>query len=69
MHPGLVLKCSSRISQLVDAKPEMKTEAKITGSQAPRGNLEKHSLLVYFLKDRKNQGSRKEGLLKDCSLK
>lgn len=41
VHPGLVLKCSSRISQLVDAKPEMKAEAKITESQDTRGNCEK----------------------------
>lgn len=54
VHAGLVLKCSSRISQLVDAKPEMKAEAKITGSQDTRGNLEKQSLLVvYHLKNRK----------------
>lgn len=55
VHPGLVLKCSSRISQLVDAKPEMKVEAKITESQDTRGNLKKQSFLVVcFLKNRKS---------------
>lgn len=53
VHPGLVLKCSSRISQLVDAKPEMKAEAKIAESQDTRGNLENHSWWCSFLKTEK----------------